>query len=191
MKAILIDGDTGRSYNIAQLRAHSITFGQGLQYVLQWTKGDVLAFFTPNSIDTPVLNLGLLWAGGVASPANPTYTAEELARQLADCNAKALVTQKPFLEMACRAAEMVNLSLDNILLLGDGRDVTGKFRHWTDITAEGALMQPTKTAIDPEKDAAYLVYSSVRAGFQLYLRAFRLTGTGYNWVAEGSYVDTL
>ncbi|KAL6359327.1 hypothetical protein LRP88_06747 [Fusarium phalaenopsidis] len=79
---ILIDGDTNRSYTFAQIRDLSAAFGRGLRHTFDWQKGDVLAFFAPNHIDTAVVNLGVLWAGGVASPANPTYTAEELASQL-------------------------------------------------------------------------------------------------------------
>lgn len=159
--ALLVDCDTKRSYTFAQIKDHSVAFGKGLKHALKWAKGDVLAFFSPNSIDTPIVNLGLHWAGGVASPANPTYTVDELARQLADSHAKAVVTQKPFLQATRAAAQKVGLPLDRIILMGDARDETGEHRHWTDINAKGAWVQPGKTAIDPKKDLAYLVYSSV------------------------------
>lgn len=50
-KEILTCADTGRSYSWANLRSASIEFGRGLQAVWEWKKGDVLAFYTPNSID--------------------------------------------------------------------------------------------------------------------------------------------
>jgi len=50
-KEILTCGETGRSYTWAELRSASIEFGQGLQAHWGWEKGDVLAFYTPNSID--------------------------------------------------------------------------------------------------------------------------------------------
>ena len=134
-------------------------FGQGLIHNFSWRKGDVLAFFTPNSIDTPLVNVGLQWAAGVASPANPTYTVEELARQLKDAGAKALITQTPFLDASRKAAQIAGLPEERIILLGEGRD--SRFKHWTDITAEKAWIKPKKPAIDPKKDLAYLVYSSV------------------------------
>lgn len=127
--------------------------------MFRWAKGDVLAFFTPNCVDTPVVNLGLHWAGGIASPANPTYTVDELARQLKDSGARALITQTPFLEASLKAADKVGLSRDMVLLMGDGRDQ--RFTHWTDVTAQGAWFAPKKTPLDPKKDLAYLVYSSV------------------------------
>jgi hypothetical protein len=45
--------------------------------------------------------------------------------------------------------------------MGDDRDETGKHMHWTDITAKGAWLQPKRAVLDPKKDLAYLVYSSV------------------------------
>lgn len=120
-----------------------------------------MGLYTPNSIDVPIVNFSIHWAGGVASPANPTYTAQELAYQLKDSGAKALLTQKPFLEQARKAAALAGLPADRILLLGEGRDETGVHRHWRDITAAGAKVEPRKAVIDPKKDLAYLVYSSV------------------------------
>ena len=119
----------------------------------------MLAFFTPNNIDTPVVNLGLHWAGGVASPANPSYTVDELARQLKDSGAKALITQAPVLDLALKAADGVGLSRDRVLLMGDARD--SRFKHWTDLTAKDAWFKPKRTTVNPKKDLAYLVYSSV------------------------------
>jgi acyl-CoA synthetase (AMP-forming)/AMP-acid ligase II len=158
---LVVDGDTDRSYTYTDIKNGSAAFGKGLKHLFNWQKGDVLGFFTPNCIDTPIVTYGLHWAGGVASPANPTYTVDELARQLIDSNSKALVTQKPFLAAAVKAAQKAQIPLERVILMGDGRDETGKHRHWTDITAQEAWLKPKRTAVDPTKDLAYLVYSSV------------------------------
>ncbi|KAF4122932.1 Acyl-CoA synthetase (AMP-forming)/AMP-acid ligase II [Geosmithia morbida] len=159
---IFIDLETGRSLNLAQLRALSIQFGQGLKHMFGWAKGDVLSIYSSNCVETPVVNLGLHWAGGVASPANPTYTPGELARQLKDSGSKALITQVPYLDAALEAARDANLSQDRIILIGDS--LHEGFKHWTDITAKSAWFTPTKTPVDPKKDLAYLVYSSGTTG---------------------------
>lgn len=158
---LFIDGDTDHSYTYHDVKESSVQFGKGLKHNFNWQKGDVLAFFTPNCIDTPILTYGLHWAGGVASPANPTYTVDELARQLSDSKAAALVTQAPFLNKAVEAAQKAGIPLDRVLLMGDGKDASGKYRHWRDLTAKEAWLQPRKTVVDPKKDLAYLVYSSV------------------------------
>ncbi|KAG5949635.1 hypothetical protein E4U53_005796, partial [Claviceps sorghi] len=157
---LLTDTDTERSYTYLDVKNGSVQFGKGLKHVLGWQKGDVLGFFTPNCIDTPILTYGLHWAGGIASPANPAYTVEELARQLVDSKAAALVTQTPFLKTAVAAAQKARIPLDRVILMGDGKDESGKHRHWRDVTAKGAWFQPRKTVLDPKKDLAYLVYSS-------------------------------
>jgi 4-coumarate--CoA ligase len=159
---LFVEGETGRSYSLAQIREASVALGRGLKHQLKWAKGDVLAFFTANNVDVPVVNLGLHWAGGVASPANPTYTVDELARQLKDSGARALITHRDFLPTATQAAAAVGLPEANILLLGAERDA--RFRHWTDITAKDAWIQPKKTPVDPQKDLAFLVYSSGTTG---------------------------
>ncbi|KAI6779717.1 Acyl-CoA synthetase (AMP-forming)/AMP-acid ligase II [Emericellopsis cladophorae] len=159
---ILIDGDTSISYTRAQIKEYSIALGQGLKHTFSWSKGDVLAFYTPNDIDTAIVNLGLHWAGGIGSPANPTYTVDELARQMQDSGAKAIITQTPFLETVLAAARQVGLPKDRVLLLG--RQTQQGFRHWRDINADGAWMKPRRTRVNPETDLAYLVYSSGTTG---------------------------
>ncbi|KAH7159881.1 hypothetical protein B0J13DRAFT_581033 [Dactylonectria estremocensis] len=176
---VLVDGDTNRSYTFGQVKELSVQLGRGLRHVFKCNKGDVLGFFTPNHIDTVIVNLGVIWAGGVASPANPTYTAEELAHQLTDSNAKILVTHKAFVQTACKAAELANIPPDKIILLGDGKDEQGRFKHWTEVTADETWIKPKKPSIDPHKDLVYLVYSSGTTGLPKGVML-----THYNMVAN-------
>ncbi|KAH6853724.1 hypothetical protein B0I37DRAFT_319543 [Chaetomium sp. MPI-CAGE-AT-0009] len=163
-KEILTCDETGRSYTWADLRSASIEFGKGLQAAWGWKKGDVLAFYTPNSIDTPILTLGALWAGGIVSPANPLYTVEELAFQLRDSGAKGLVTQPANLPIAIAAAQKASLPLNRIILLGQHRDPSGQIRHFSSILgSSSATDQHTKALISPQ-ETAFIVYSSGTTG---------------------------
>lgn len=162
-KEIMTSGETGRSYSWADLRSASIEFGAGLQALWQWKKGDVLALFTPNSIDTPVVTLGALWAGGAISPANPLYTVEELAFQLRDSGAKALVTQAPYLETAVAAAAKAGLPESRIVLIGEQRDQTGRFPYFTAIRSANSRKH-SKALVNPDEDLSFLVYSSGTTG---------------------------
>lgn len=124
----------------------------------------MLALYTPNCIDTPAVTWGVHWAGGILSPANPGYTVEELAFQLKDSGAKALVTQKEFLKSACEAAKIAGIPQDRIILMGDARDETQRFKHFTSIANLSRSSRYRRTKVDPKKDLAFLVYSSGTTG---------------------------
>ena len=98
------------------------------------------------------------------SPANPGYTADELAFQLKDSGAKAIVTQKPFLSVAREAAKQVGIPEDRIILMGDERDETVRFKHFTSIRNVAGTSRYRRTKADPKKDLAFLVYSSGTTG---------------------------
>jgi long-subunit acyl-CoA synthetase (AMP-forming) len=161
---IYMDPDTSRSYTYAQVRSTAIDFGKGLRALWDWKKGDVLALYTPNCIDTPAILWGTHWAGGIISPANPGYNVDELAFQLKDSGAKALATQKPFLENARKACKKVGIEEDRIILLGDERDETARFKHFLNVRNISGASRYRRAKIDPKKDLAFLVYSSGTTG---------------------------
>ncbi|KAI4168215.1 MAG: hypothetical protein LQ343_006543 [Gyalolechia ehrenbergii] len=163
-KVVYLDPDTSRSYTFAQVRNTAVEFGKGLKSVWEWRKGDVLVLFTPNSIDTPSVLWGCHWAGGVVSPANPGYTVDELAFQLKDSRAKALVTQKSWLSVATKAAKQVGIPEDRIILVGDDRDETHRFKHFQSIRNLAGTSRYRRTKINPKEDLAFLVYSSGTTG---------------------------
>lgn len=107
---------------------------------------------------------GTLWAGGVLSPANPAYTAEELAFQLKDAGARALCTQVEFLPTAIKAAELAGLERDMIIVMGDVRTKDGSFKHFTSIRNISGATRYRKARITPDQDLAFLVYSSGTTG---------------------------
>ncbi|TAQ87277.1 hypothetical protein B7494_g4381 [Chlorociboria aeruginascens] len=163
-KVIYVDPDNALSYTYAQVRASALEFGKGLKALWDWQKGDVLALYTPNCIDTPAVTWGTLWAGGVISPANPGYTANELAFQLRDSSSKALVTQLAFLETAQEACALAGIPPDRILVMGVERDRELKFKHWTNIRNTSGATRYRRTKITPKQDLAFLVYSSGTTG---------------------------
>ena len=123
-----------------------------------------MALFAPNCVDTPAIIWGCHWAGGVLSPANPGYTAEELAFQLKDAGAKAIVTQKPFLAVTQEAANQAGIPEDRIILMGDERDVSRRFKHFSTIRNLAGTNRYRRTKMSPKTDLAFLVYSSGTTG---------------------------
>ena len=158
------DAETDLKYTYDQVKTTAIDFGKGLKSVWEWQKSDVLALFTPNCIDMPAIIWGCHWAGGIISPANPGYTVEELAFQLNDAGAKAIVTQKPFLAVAQETAKRVGIPEDRIILIGDERDESRRFKHFTAIRNLAGTSRYRRTKLNPKKDLAFLVYSSGTTG---------------------------
>ena len=142
---IYFDPYSERSYTYAQVKNAAIDFGKGLKALWDWQKGDVLALYTPNSIDTPALTWGTHWAGGILTPANPGYNTDELAFQLKDSGAKALVTQLPFIKTAKEAAKRVGIPDNRVILLGDQRDPSGAVKHFTSRSGSSASSSSTSS----------------------------------------------
>ncbi|KAF4612605.1 hypothetical protein G7Y89_g15574 [Cudoniella acicularis] len=141
----------------------TISFGTGLRQHLSFKKNDVLAVLTQNCIDTPAITWGTHFAGGIVSPANPAYTARELAHHLKDSGAKILVTQKHLLRNALKAAKEAGIAKNSILLIGDEKEGAEGCRHFSEIlTEEGRAEDREK--IDCEKDLSFLTYSSGTTG---------------------------
>lgn len=163
-KIIYRDADSGRAYSYAQVKSTAIDLGKGLKSLWDWRKGDVLALFTPNCIDSPAITWGVHWAGGIVSPANPGYTVEELAFQLKDSGAKALATQMPFLKVAVEAAKQAGIPEERIILMGDEKDESMRFKHFSSIRNLAGTSRYRRTKAHPRNDLAFLVYSSGTTG---------------------------
>lgn len=94
---------------------------------------------------------------------SPGYNAEELTFQLKDAGAKAIVTQKPLLETAFKAAKAAGIPEDMIILIGDDRDQSGKVKHFTSIRKLANTDRYRKTK-RKSSDLAFLAYSSGTTG---------------------------
>lgn len=163
-QVIYQDADTNKAYTYAAVKSMAEDFGKGLKAVLDWKKGDVLAMFAPNSIDTPAITFGTLWAGGIVSPANPGYTKAELTYQLKDSGARAIVTIRPVLETVRQACAEAGIPEDCIFLLGEDRDPLNRTKHWTSVRVTSGTSRYRATKISPKTDLAFLVYSSGTTG---------------------------
>lgn len=86
----------GASMTYAELDRGSRNFAAYLQKSLGLHKGDRVAIMMPNLLQYPVALFGVLRAGLVVVNVNPQYTAPELAHQLKDSGAAAIVVLENF-----------------------------------------------------------------------------------------------
>lgn len=152
-----------RAYTFADVKALATAFGEGLCNLWDWQRNDVLALYTPNDIDVAPIIYGALFAGGVVTPANPGYSADELAYQLENSGAVGLVTTKACLQTALSAAAKVGMRADRVVLLGGERDPTHRVKHWTNIRKTSGALRYRRRKARPE-DLAFLAYSSGTTG---------------------------
>ncbi|KAJ5623714.1 hypothetical protein N7510_000023 [Penicillium lagena] len=152
----------GREYTFADVKAAAITFGEGLYHHFDWHKGDILAIYCPNDVDFGSVIFGTFYAGGIVSPANPGYTPDELAFQLRNAGAKALVTAESHLRNAVVAAKSAGIPNERILILGQQH--SQQFRHWSDIKKPSEHLEYGRWSLIPDEDLAFLVYSSGTTG---------------------------
>lgn len=86
----------GASMSFAELDRSSRDFAACLRKSLGLRRGDRVAIMMPNLLQYPVALLGVLRAGLVVVNVNPQYTAPELAHQLEDSGAAAIVVLENF-----------------------------------------------------------------------------------------------
>ncbi|WP_153503892.1 4-coumarate--CoA ligase family protein [Cumulibacter manganitolerans] len=154
-KVALVDATSGDKLTYGQLKAHA-------ERVAAWlaeegfVKGDRVMLWAPNTIWYPVLFHGVTMAGCVATTANSLYTPEEIAHQLKDSGARAIVTIAAFLDRA-KAAHALQ-PVDRIVVLDGAED-------YPDLQTILSSTAPLPTVeIDPSVDLAVLPYSSGTTG---------------------------
>lgn len=120
--------------------------------------GDVVGLLSPNVPAFAAVFHGILRAGATATTVNALYTAEDIAKQLADSEATFLFTVSPLLPHAKEAAAAVGIPDDRLVVL-DGAEGHPSLR---DLLAENA--PAPEVSFDPATHLAVLPYSSGTTG---------------------------
>ena len=181
----LVEGVSGRVLTYAQLAAAVRAAAAGLAR-RGFAKGDVLALFSPNLPEYVVAFHAVATLGGVVTPVNPLYTAEELSKQLEDSGAKWLATIPPLLGRAREAAE--GKGLREFFVFGEAEGAT-PFAA----LLEGGADDLPKVEINPAEDLVVLPYSSGTTGVckgvmlthrNLVANLAQIKGAGHDWSDE-------
>jgi 4-coumarate--CoA ligase len=149
-----IDGTTGREVTYATF-AHQIKALAGGLQARGVGPGTTWAIMAPNCPEYAVVFHALAYAGATVTTLNPTYGAEEIAFQLRDARASAVVTVGLVLDTAKAAAEKAGV--DEVFVIGDG-----------DAPSITTLVGEPLTAqvrVDFANDVVVLPYSSGTTGF--------------------------
>jgi len=147
-----------------------------------FARGDVFAIYCPNLPEYAVAFLAVAALGGIVTTINPLYTADELAHQLADTDARYLLTIPPLLDTA-RAAVARCGHIREIFVLGDTSGAPGATPFANLLARDGSL---PAVPIDPQADLVVLPYSSGTSG-----RSKGVMLTHYNLVAQLCQFDAV
>jgi 4-coumarate--CoA ligase len=153
-KAAFVDGPTGRVVTYAAFAGQVRSLAGGLS-AKGVGPGTTWALMAPNVPEYAVVFHGIAYAGATVTTLNPTYGAEEIAFQLKDAGATAIVTIALFLETAKAAAAEAGITEIYVIGPGDATPVTELF---------GAPLA-AQVAVDVAEHVVVLPYSSGTTGF--------------------------
>ncbi|MBK8020070.1 MAG: long-chain fatty acid--CoA ligase [Chloroflexi bacterium] len=145
-------------------------------------KGDRVALFLPNLPHFPAAFFGILKAGAICVPCNPTYTVPELHAQLADSGARGLIVMDHPTLYAAACEAMRDTAIETVVTCNAGDflplaqrlvgGLLGKIPHaehhdaghvpFSDILHSRLSAPPV--AIDPHQDTALLQYTGGTTG---------------------------
>ncbi|HEX3557641.1 MAG TPA: 4-coumarate--CoA ligase family protein [Pyrinomonadaceae bacterium] len=200
-KPALVDGVSGRVTTYAQLVEAIRRTAAGLAR-RGFRKGDVLALLSPNAPEYAVAFHAAASLGGIVTPINPLYTAEEVLRQIKDARAKYLVTT-PQLLGGVRAVAR-GAGVEEMFVFGEAEGACA-FASLSDGGPEpdgGAESDGVKAedgssvarvSIEPREDLIVLPYSSGTTGVckgvmlthrNLVANLSQLRGAGYEWEGD-------
>ena len=118
-KPALIDGPSGRTLTYGALASGVERLAGGLA-ARGHRRGDVIGLFAPNIPEYALVFLAIARLGGVITTFNSLATSDDLAQQLRDSGARAIVTVPPFLDRAAPAAAAAGLEATYVIGQADG-----------------------------------------------------------------------
>src|SRR5207249_9095001 len=165
----LIDGPTGQTFTYAE-------FEQAVRRVAsslakrRFKQGDVFGIFSTNCPEYGIIFHAVAMLGGINTPLNPLYTAEEATFQLKDARAKFLITAPMFIDKATVAAQEANI--EELFVFGE---VAGATPFASLLEGDGEVPH---VEIDPKNDLVALPYSSGTTGLPKGRSEERRVGKG-------------
>lgn len=163
-KPAIIDTASGETLRYGELEARINGCAHAL-HALGFRQGDVLAVHLHNCTEFIVAFMAVASLGGLTSPSNPAYVAEELARQIQDSGAKLLLSSTRYSKavhgamaelQAHDARGLQALALTRVAFIEDADCFARAPSH----AAPVPLVRP----IDARRDVAVLPYSSGTTG---------------------------
>ncbi|KAJ2547864.1 hypothetical protein EV175_005050 [Coemansia sp. RSA 1933] len=160
---LFVDSSTDESLTIGQVRSMTWRFAAGLRNKCNIQAGDSVAIVARNSINFPLAAYGVVALGAVCTPANPAYTASELAHQLGDSQCKAVIVGDGSQDTVAAALELVpQHKVEHVLMMDEAKTLCRNsiYEIMDSEAADEEILFKTGVSDMP----AYLCYSSGTTG---------------------------
>lgn len=192
-KPIFIDAeDVKRHQSLATLKTQSSAFGNALRSKFSFGAGDVVAIFSANSIEYPLVVFGTFFAGGINTLVNPVYRETEVAHQLRDSNAKVVFTTSELLKTAMAACHLTGIPRTQIIV-ADLDNNASDSKQFTTLSAilSSPRVDATTSCDRQPNDLAFLCYSSGTTGLSkgVKLSHRNLVSNLLQWDAGETYLN--
>ena len=174
----------GRRVTYEEFRRAANSFAKALHENWGIGKDDRVALFLPNSPQFAIAYYGALKTGATVTPANPLYTAHELARQLSNSEARVLVALDLFKDRVEEAIRSEGVKVEAVIYTGVDDYLPGfkailyrlfkkekpKIRYDGKKTVKfmdlvkGYEPSPPNISVNPKEDLAALMYTGGTTG---------------------------
>lgn len=166
-KEAFIDHDLPLTYTEMGARAHAVANWLADQGI---GRGDVVAVHIPNCRQYVPVYYGILLAGATFSPTNPLLPAAELAAQLTDAGAKAVVTWDLVLPLVRTALDAT--PVETVIVTGEAHTLDFSARlgvaegdvDLADLLAGDPTDRHLDGHVDVDTDLAHLAYTGGTTG---------------------------
>ncbi|QLG51036.1 class I adenylate-forming enzyme family protein [Natrinema halophilum] len=147
----------GRRWTHEEVRDWTAAFAGGL-HDLGLEPGDRMLLFLPNCPQYLIASIGAFKAGVVISPVNPQYKRREVAYQLEDTDASAIVTHPALRPIVDQATEDAGMEPDVITIRSEDWDRDPDDQAFEELRGESTLVERDGN------DVALLPYTSGTTG---------------------------
>ncbi|RKP40356.1 hypothetical protein BJ085DRAFT_30387 [Dimargaris cristalligena] len=154
-----INSDTGDVVTIGEFEVSANELASGWQNIVGLRPGEVVAIVSANDIHYATIIMSIILAGGIVTPANPVYTANELAHQFKDSGAKYVVVNPECLPAVEKAAQKCCISPQSVFTMPNRLSKSPVPSVFT-LKSHQPFQRLSLTPEEAATQTAYLCYSS-------------------------------
>ncbi|CAI7634221.1 unnamed protein product [Penicillium glandicola] len=161
-RPIYVNAISGEQYTFGDVIQRTRSLSNGLRQSIGVNPNDVVALFSPNTIDYPVVCHAIVGSRAIVAPTSAALTALELNAQLKTSGARFIIVHSSLLETAQKAAK--GTSVEKIVLIDGQTPVNGQptCNHLASTFAPVDFL--TIDPVEADRQPTFICFSSGTSG---------------------------